>query len=170
MSAEASDTIEVENLVSAESIAPSASEDLQGGTEQSDLAVLTADLQRLQAEYANYRKRVERDRALAHDVAIASVLYEVLPILDDIERARDHAELEGGFKSVADKLVAVVTKLELERFGEAGAEFDPKIHEALMHTTSPEVAKPTATAILQSGYKYKSRVLRPARVAVTDPA
>ncbi len=164
MSAEASDTIEINKEVEEETSA-----DLVGEAAPSDLAVLTADLQRLQAEYANYRKRVERDRALAHDVAIASVLYEVLPILDDIERARDHEELEGGFKSVADKLVAVVTKLDLEKFGEVGAEFDPKIHEALMHSTSPEVTKPTATAILQSGYKYRSRVLRPARVAVTDP-
>jgi molecular chaperone GrpE len=169
MSAEASDTIAVDNPVANESVESSPSDGVQGEAAQSDLAVLTSDLQRLQAEYANYRKRVERDRALAHDVAIASVLHEVLPILDDIERARDHAELEGGFKSVADKLVAVVTKLELERFGEIGAEFDPKIHEALMHSTSPEVSRPTATAILQSGYKYKSRVLRPARVAVTDP-
>jgi len=160
MNAEASDTIEALDESPVE---------VQEEAVESDLAVLTADLQRLQAEYANYRKRVERDRALAHDVAIASVLYELLPILDDIDRARDHEELEGGFKSVAEKLGAVVKRLELEKFGEVGADFDPKIHEALMHSTSSEVTKPTATAILQSGYKYRSRVLRPARVAVTDP-
>ncbi len=164
MSPEVSDTIEVK-----EEVVSDTSAELSSEAATSDLADLTADLQRLQAEYVNYRKRVERDRALAHDVTIASVLYELLPILDDIERARDHSELEGGFKSVADKLVAVVTKLDLEKFGEVGTDFDPKIHEALMHSTSPDVEKPTATAILQSGYKYKSRVLRPARVAVTDP-
>ena len=131
--------------------------------------VLTEDLQRLQADYSNYRKRVDRDRAVAYELAVASVLNELLPILDDLDRARTHGELEGGFKSVADQIENAVTKIGLVKFGEAGTLFDPQIHEALMHLTSSEVNEVTATEILQKGYKYKERVLRPARVTVTDP-
>ena len=131
--------------------------------------VLTEDLQRLQADYSNYRKRVDRDRAVAHELAVASVLNELLPIIDDLDRARTHGELEGGFKSVADQIENAVTKIGLVKFGEAGTPFDPQIHEALMHLTSSEVSEVTATEILQKGYKYKERVLRPARVTVTDP-
>jgi len=132
-------------------------------------ATLTADLQRLQAEYSNYRKRVERDRAVAAEIAIAAVLSELLATLDDIDRAAEHGELTGGFKSVADQLINATTKLGLERYGKDGDAFDPQIHEALMHETSAEVTVPTASKILQPGYKFKERVLRPARVAVTDP-
>jgi molecular chaperone GrpE len=132
-------------------------------------ASLTADLQRLQAEYSNYRKRVERDRAVASEIAVASVLSELLATLDDIDRAAQHGELTGGFKSVADQLIATTTKLGLEKYGTDGDEFDPQIHEALMHDTSADVKVPTASKILQPGYKFKERVLRPARVSVTDP-
>jgi len=132
-------------------------------------ATLTADLQRLQAEYSNYRKRVERDRAVASEIAIAAVLSELLATLDDIDRAAEHGELTGGFKSVADQLINTTTKLGLEKYGKDGDEFDPQIHEALMHETSAEVTVPTASKILQPGYKFKDRVLRPARVSVTDP-
>ena len=132
-------------------------------------ASLTADLQRLQAEYANYRKRVERDRAVAAEIAVAGVLSELLSTLDDIERAAQHGELTGGFKSVSDQLIATTTKLGLEKYGQDGDEFDPQIHEALMHETSADVTVATASKILQPGYKFKERVLRPARVAVTDP-
>ena len=132
-------------------------------------ASLTADLQRLQAEYANYRKLVERDRAVAAEIAVAGVLSELLSTLDDIERAAQHGELTGGFKSVSDQLIATTTKLGLEKYGQDGDEFDPQIHEALMHETSAEVKVATASKILQPGYKFKERVLRPARVAVTDP-
>lgn len=131
--------------------------------------VLKEDLQRLQADYSNYRKRVDRDRAVAYELAVASVLNELLPILDDLDRARTHGELEGGFKSVADQIENAVAKIGLVKFGEAGTPFDPQIHEALMHLTSSEVSEVTATEILQKGYKYKERVLRPARVTVTDP-
>ena len=131
--------------------------------------VLTEDLQRLQADYSNYRKRVDRDRAVAYELAVASVLNELLPILDDLDRARTHGELEGGFKSVADQIENAATKIGLVKFGEAGTPFDPQIHEALMHLTSSEVSEVTATEILQKGYKYKERILRPARVTVTDP-
>jgi len=133
------------------------------------VAALTADLQRLQAEYANYRKRVERDRAVAHETAIGSVLTELLAILDDIDRAADHNELTGGFKAIADHMAAVTSRFGLEKFGTEGELFDPQIHDALMHDTSSDVQVPTASKILQPGYKYKERILRPARVAVTDP-
>jgi len=133
------------------------------------VAALTADLQRLQAEYANYRKRVERDRAVAHETAIGSVLTELLAILDDIDRAADHNELTGGFKAIADHMAAVTSRFGLEKFGTEGELFDPQIHEALLHDTSTDVEVPTASKILQPGYKYKERILRPARVAVTDP-
>jgi molecular chaperone GrpE len=137
--------------------------------ETDPVAALTADLQRLQAEYANYRKRVERDRAVAHELAIGSVLTELLATLDDIDRAADHNELTGGFKAVADQLAAITNRLGLEKYGTEGEEFDPQIHEALLHDTSAEVKVSTASKILQPGYKYKERILRPARVAVTDP-
>ena len=134
------------------------------------VAALTADLQRLQAEYANYRKRVERDRAVSHELAIGAVLTELLATLDDIDRAADHNELSGGFKAVADQLAAITTRFGLEKYGTEGEPFDPQIHEALLHDTSADVGVASASKIVQPGYKYKERVLRPARVAVTDPA
>ena len=142
----------------------------EAATETKDpVAALTEDLQRLQAEYANYRKRVERDRALAAEVAISSVLLEFLAVLDDLDRAASHNELSGGFKAVADQIIATTAKLGLEKYGEAPAAFDPNIHDALMHETSNEVKETTVTKVLQPGYKYKERVLRPARVVVSDP-
>jgi molecular chaperone GrpE len=133
------------------------------------IADLTGDLQRLQAEYSNYRKRIERDRALAHEIAIASVLSDLLPILDDIERAAGHGELTGGFKAVADQLASTTSRLGLTRYGDVPCTFDPNIHEAMLHETSPDVSEETVTKILQPGYSYKERILRPARVTVTDP-
>jgi molecular chaperone GrpE len=133
------------------------------------LAERTSDLQRLQAEYANYRKRVERDRLAVREQALANVLTELLPVLDDIGRAREHGELTGGFKSVADSLESAVVKLGLARYGEDGDPFDPKLHEALMHSYSPDVTEVTCVRILQPGYKVGDRILRPARVAVAEP-
>ena len=133
------------------------------------VVTLTNDLQRLQAEYANYRKRVERDRSLAYEMAIGSVLTELLALLDDVDRAEQHGELIGGFKAVADQLNTITARIGLEKYGTEGAVFDPQIHEALMHDTSSDVAVATASKILQPGYKYKERILRPARVSVTDP-
>ena len=134
-----------------------------------EVETLTSDLQRLQAEYANYRKRVDRDRVSTTEFAFASVLLEFLPILDDLDRAAEHGELTGGFKAVADRINATVEKLGLTKFAQAPVTFNPEIHEALMHETSKDVTEPTATKILQPGYKFKERVIRPARVAVTDP-
>ena len=133
------------------------------------LAERTADLQRLQAEYANYRKRVERDRVAVRERALASVLGELLPILDDIGRAREHEELAGGFKSVAESLESAATKLGLTTYGENGDPFDPNLHEALMHSYSADVTEPTCVRILQPGYKIGDMILRPARVAVAEP-
>ena len=133
------------------------------------VATLTSDLQRLQAEYANYRKRVERDRSLAHEMAIGAVLTELLALLDDVDRAELHGELTGGFKAVADQLHSITSRIGLEKYGTEGEAFDPQIHEAIMHDTSADVLIPTASKILQPGYKYKERILRPARVSVTDP-
>jgi molecular chaperone GrpE len=130
----------------------------------------TADLQRLQAEYANYRKRVERDRDAVRQFAVGDALAALLPVLDDIGRAREHGELEGGFRQVAEALDAAVLKLGLTRFGEPGDPFDPTQHEALMHSYSDDVSEPTAVQILQPGYSYAGRVVRPARVAVAEPA
>ncbi|MCW2914942.1 MAG: GrpE protein [Actinomycetia bacterium] len=130
----------------------------------------TSDLQRLQAEYSNYRKRVERDRTAVREQSLGNVLNELLPILDDIGRARDHDELTGGFKSVGEALEAAVGKLGLERFGEKGEPFDPTVHEALLHSYSTDVTETTCVDILQPGYRIGGRILRPARVAVAEPA
>ncbi|MFM7776147.1 MAG: nucleotide exchange factor GrpE, partial [Actinomycetota bacterium] len=123
------------------------------------VAALTEDLQRLQAEYSNYKKRVDRDRLLAGEIATAATLIEFLPILDDLDRASEHGELIGGFKAVADQVLNATKKLGLEKFGETSTTFDPNVHEALMHETSSEVKETTVTKILQFGYKYKERVL-----------
>ena len=133
------------------------------------LAERTADLQRVTAEYANYRKRVERDRLAVREQALANVLSALLPVLDDIGRAREHGELVGGFKSVAESLESAVTKLGLSTFGTEGEPFDPTVHEALMHSYSADVTEPTCVQILQPGYKVGERILRPARVAVAEP-
>jgi molecular chaperone GrpE len=143
---------------------------VEPGQEADPVATLTSDLQRLQAEYANYRKRVERDRAVAHESAVGAVLTELLALHDDVDRAEQHGELSGGFKAVADQLNSITSRIGLEKYGTEGEVFDPQIHEALMHDESADVAVATASKILQPGYKYKERILRPARVAVTDPA
>ncbi|MFC4529807.1 nucleotide exchange factor GrpE [Sphaerisporangium dianthi] len=135
----------------------------------SQLAERTADLQRLQAEYSNYRKRVERDRVTVREQAVASVLTELLPVLDDIGRARDHGELTGGFAKVSEALESSVGKLGLSTYGAKGDLFDPTVHEALMHSYSAEVTEPTCVEILQPGYQIGDRILRPARVAVAEP-
>jgi molecular chaperone GrpE len=137
---------------------------------RTELAERTADLQRLQAEYANYRKRVDRDRAAVREYAVAGALTELLPVLDAIGQAREHGELSGGFKSVADSLQAALTKLGLVSYGQRGEAFDPKIHEALTHTYSPDVTEDTCVEVLQPGYRVGERILRPARVAVAEPA
>jgi molecular chaperone GrpE len=111
------------------------------------------------AEYANYRKRVERDRAAVREQALANVLSGLVPVLDDIGRAREHGELVGGFKSVAESLETTVAKLGLESFGENGEPFDPKVHEALMHSYSADVTEPTCVQVLQPGYRVATAAM-----------
>ena len=133
------------------------------------MAELTADLQRVSAEYANYRKRVERDRVAVVEMATAGVLNA--PVLDDVERARQHGDLTGGFQAVGEALEAVTAKLGLERFGEVGEPFDPSVHEALMQAEpDPSATVPVCAMVLQPGYRLSGgRVLRPARVSVAEP-
>jgi molecular chaperone GrpE len=130
---------------------------------------LTADLQRLQAEYVNYKRRVDRDRDLVLQNAKFSILSALLPVLDDIDRAREHEELTGGFKVIADSLERIVSGEGLVKFGHSGEPFDPRVHEALMHGLSPEVETTTCDKIVQAGYRIGDRVVRPALVTVLDP-
>jgi molecular chaperone GrpE len=138
------------------------------GEVEAKVAELTADLQRVHAEYANYRRRVDRDRELVKENAVGGVLSELLPIVDDVDRARQHGELEGAFKTVGEALETALARIGLEQFGEAGEPFDPNVHEALTHETSDEVSEPTVMSVYQPGYRFAGRVLRPARVAVAD--
>jgi molecular chaperone GrpE len=128
----------------------------------------TADLQRLTAEYSNYRKRVERDRELAASNAKAMLVGQLLSVLDDVERADAHGDLTGAFKTVADKLAATLQRSGLTAFGEPDEPFDPSVHEAVQHDTSPDVPGPTVSAVLRRGYRFGDRVVRAALVAVTD--
>ena len=131
---------------------------------------LRTDLQRLQAEYVNYRRRVDRDRDVAREAGAATVLEALVPVLDDIHFAREHGDLgEGPFAAIADKLEAVLAKFGFERYGDVGEPFDPAVHEALMHSHSAEVTETTVVQVLQPGYRQGARVLRAARVAVADP-
>lgn len=130
----------------------------------------TADLQRVSAEYANYRRRVDRDREGVVVAARVSFVSDLLTVLDDIERAEQHGDLNGPFKSVADKVVGVATRLGLEAFGADGEPFDPALHEAVQHEPA-EAPGPTVTvltAVLRRGYRMADRVLRPAMVTVAD--
>jgi molecular chaperone GrpE len=133
------------------------------------LAERTEDLQRVTAEYANYRRRVDRDRSLAADQAAERFAVQLFPIVDDIERARDHGDLTGAFKVVADRILGLLDGLSLTAFGTNGDPFDPNLHEAVVHDTSPEVDYPMVTTVLRPGFRRGERVLRTAMVAVTDP-
>jgi molecular chaperone GrpE len=133
------------------------------------LAERTEDLQRVTAEYANYRRRVDRDRVLVADQAAERFAAQLFPIVDDIERARDHGDLTGAFKVVADRVLGLLDGLGVESFGTPGDPFDPSLHEAVLHDTSPEVTAPTATTVLRPGFRRGDRVLRTAMVGVTDP-
>jgi molecular chaperone GrpE len=136
---------------------------------QDRLAERTSDLQRLQAEYVNYKRRVDRDRDLARKVTIEGVLKDFLSVLDDVRSAREHEELSGGFKAVAEEIERVTSKYGLETFGDAGDPFNPHIHEALLHAHAEGIDGPTCVEILQPGYRIGDRILRPARVAVAEP-
>ncbi len=134
------------------------------------VAELTSDLQRVQAEYVNYKRRVDRDRDVARQRGIESVVVDLLPVLDGIDGAKAHDELTGGTKLIADEVAKVTSKYGLEAYGAVGDEFDPQIHEALMHVHVPGYPVTTCTQVFQTGYRLGGRVIRPARVAVTDPS
>ena len=136
-----------------------------------ELAERTSDLQRLQAEFMNYKRRVERDRELLKENAKYAVLTPIIDVLDTIDRAREHEPLEGGFKATAEQLERVVAGLGLVKFCEVGDAFDPTIHEALSHIgTDAEVEVTTCKVIAKAGYKIGDRVVRAAQVLVVDPA
>ena len=137
---------------------------------QQQVGELTADLQRLQAEYVNYKRRVDRDRELVRENATYAALTPIIDVLDTIDRARDHEPLEGGFKAVAEQLERIVTGLGLVKFGAVGDAFDPTIHEALSHIgTDPDVEVTTCKVVAKAGYKIGDRVVRAAQVLVVDP-
>jgi molecular chaperone GrpE len=133
------------------------------------VAELTTDLQRITAEYANYRKRVDRDRELVKDLAIAKVLEQLLPILDDIDRAREHEVLSGGFLAVADNLTKVMDRFNLVPAGAVGDEFDPTEHEALQVIKSENFTVPSVATVLRKGYRRGDKLIRPAQVVVAEP-
>jgi molecular chaperone GrpE len=136
---------------------------------RNELDERTRDLQRVTAEYANYRKRVDRDRGTAAEQTTGAVLAAILPVLDDIDRAREHGDLVGPFATVAEVLTAVTGKLGLVAFGEKGDPFDPTRHEAVAHQTAADVTEPTCVEVMRRGYTLGERLLRPALVAVADP-
>lgn len=140
-------------------------------TAEEQLAERTSDLQRLQAEYINYKRRVDRDRVLVKAQGEAAVLRSLLTVLDDIGRAAEHGQLDGGFKAVAEALQSAVKGHKLEAFGAKGDVFDPRLHEALFHAgESPEVTETTVDSVLRAGYRVGEDVIRHAQVSVIDPA
>jgi len=151
--------------------APSASAELDAARALAEERL--GDLQRLQAEYVNYRRRVDRDRDVARGSAVASVLEALLPVLDDVHLARRHGDLETGpFAAIAEKLETTLGRFGLARYGDPGEAFDPNVHEALIHTQAALAEGTTGTTVvqvLQPGYRAGDRVLRAARVAVADP-
>lgn len=138
-----------------------------GGELADKVAELTSDLQRVQADFANYRKRALRDQQVAGERAKAVVVSQLLTVLDDLDRARSHGDLDAGpLKSVADKLTSALTGLGLTAFGAEGDEFDPSLHEAVQH--EGEGSKPVVGNVMRQGYKLGDQVLRHALVGVVD--
>lgn len=168
-----------EALAQAESILNEAGTSLDADEDGADDALTAAatkaaehleDLRRLQAEFVNYRKRVDRDRAVLSDQATARVIEELIPTLDDITAAREHGDLaEGPFASIATKLEGALGRLGWECYGAIGDEFDPQVHEALMSQPSADVTVPTIQQVAQPGHRIGDKVLRPARVLVAQP-
>lgn len=134
-----------------------------------ELAERTDDLQRVSAEYANYRRRVDRDRVLIGEMAQERIVLDLLPVMDDIDRAREHGDLTGAFKSTAERLLGVLERAGVQAYGEVGDSFDPGLHEAVLHSESDDVSVPTCTHVMRRGYRRGDRVLRAAMVGVADP-
>jgi molecular chaperone GrpE len=146
------------------SAAPPASADAR-------VAELTETVQRLKAEYDNYRRRSDRERQALVEVATGNALAQLLPVLDDLDRARAHGDLTGAFGSVGEALIATTVKLGLERYAETGDEFDPQVHEAVMQAAPAEgVTAPVVAEVFRPGYRHAGRVLRAAQVSVSEPA
>ncbi|SER24864.1 nucleotide exchange factor GrpE [Arthrobacter sp. OV608] len=149
----------------------SVAQGVPAGSTSAEAAELKNDLLRLQAEYVNYRKRVERDRAVAGEMAVIGVLNSLLPVLDDIDAARQHGDLtDGPFAAIATKLENALKTYGLVRIDETGVEFDPNIHEALIQQPGEDLEVDTVSQVLRSGYKSGDRVLRAAQVIVAVPA
>ncbi|MFI0714560.1 nucleotide exchange factor GrpE [Streptomyces inhibens] len=136
---------------------------------RAELQERTADLQRLKAEYDNYRKRVHRDRMALGEIAVSNVLGRLLPVLDALAEATEQGEVTGGFGRVAQALDSELAGLGLQSFGTAGDPFDPVVHEAVLYTPTDEVDRTTCAAILRPGYRVGTHLLRPAEVAVAGP-
>ncbi|WP_223409215.1 nucleotide exchange factor GrpE [Occultella gossypii] len=129
-----------------------------------------ADLYNLDQRFNNFVKRSRAEAEAEKTRGAHSVVEALIPVLDDIAAARQHQALEGPFASIADKLeTTLTTRFGVERFGAEGEEFDPNVHEALMHNQSPDVTVDTITTVLQPGYRAGDVVIRPARVGVTGP-
>jgi molecular chaperone GrpE len=167
---------EMANETEVEGGEPQADQPEAGRTEvagrpvEQQLEERTADLQRLQAEYLNYKKRVERDRDLVRENATYQALAPIIDVLDNIDRAREHGPLDDGFRGVAEQLERVVAAQGLVKFGEPGDAFDPTVHEALSHIgTDPDVEVTTCKVIAKAGYRIGERVVRAAQVLVVDP-
>ncbi|MFS0883745.1 nucleotide exchange factor GrpE [Aeromicrobium sp. 179-A 4D2 NHS] len=142
----------------------------EGPSLEEQLAERTADVQRVQAEFINYKRRVEDDRVRAVETGKQKVLAELLTVLDDLGRAEEHGELTGGFKAVADQLRSTLAKFDLVSFGEVGEPFDPNLHEAVFHAgEDPNVEVQSIAQVMRTGYRVGDRVLRPAVVGVVDP-
>ncbi|MFC3584649.1 nucleotide exchange factor GrpE [Streptantibioticus rubrisoli] len=139
------------------------------GQLSAQLAERTADLQRLKAEYDNYRKRVRRDRLAVREIAVANVVRELLPVLDTVVRVRRHGDMTDGFVAVSDALETHLAALGLRSFGEPGEPFDPTVHEALSQARSPDVDGPTCAQVLRPGYRLGDQLLSPALVIVAAP-
>lgn len=149
--------------------APAAVELTELEKAQAESAERLGDLQRLNAEYVNFSKRAKREQELARNRGIEDLLVGLLPVLDDLARARTAGDLTGPFESIAEKLTATLTRFGVESYGEAGEEFDPAVHEALMHQTSPDATTTTVSAVIETGYRIGDRIVRAARVAVVGP-
>ena len=136
---------------------------------ESAVVDLTDDLKRVMAEYANYRKRVERDKDLSYQNGVADTLLSLVEIMDDISLAKLHGEYQGGFQQVGEKLSSRLLATGLSTFGEIGELFDPKLHDAIGQEESNEVLNPTIDKVFQVGYLYQDKVLRPAVVVLKVP-
>ena len=137
---------------------------------ESQLSERTADLQRLHAEYVNYKRRVDRDRDVARLKGVESVVTDMLPVVDAIEAAKQHEELDGGFALVVEAIQKVFAKHGLVVYGEVGEEFDPHRHEALMHMPMEgDHTSAVVSAVIQKGIQLGDRIIRPARVGVAEP-